>query len=66
MISIGDDVDRDADARGRDNLGTGAMNSLNQSPAEFLSVFKIKRDQAGRGVRLIEGEDRFKVNRSSV
>jgi hypothetical protein len=48
MISIGDDVDRDADTCGRDNLCAGAVNGFDQPPTEFFGVFKITRLAIGR------------------
>jgi hypothetical protein len=66
MISIGHDVDRDADATGHHHLVTGAMNGFDQSPAEFSGVLKVECDQTRRRMALIEGVDRFNENRSSV
>src|SRR6478735_4715931 len=66
MISIGHDVDRDADATGHHHLVAGAMNGFDQSPAEFPGVLEVERDQARRRMALIEGVDRFNENRSSV
>jgi hypothetical protein len=47
MISIGYDIDRDADASGQSELSAGAVDGLDQPSAEFLGVFKIERNQAG-------------------
>src|SRR5260370_39772134 len=66
MVSIGNDVDRDADATGHDQLVTGAMNGFYQSPAEFSCVLKVEGDQPRRCVALIEGVNRFNENRSSI
>ena len=59
MVSIGNDIDRDADAAGYDQLVTGAVDGFDQSPAEFSCVLKVERDQARRRMALIEGVDRF-------
>jgi hypothetical protein len=66
MVSIGNDVDRDADAAGHHQLVTGAMNRFDQSPAEFSCVLKVECDQTRRRMALIEGVDRFNENRSSI
>ncbi|MGY2845146.1 hypothetical protein ACVIWU_004983 [Bradyrhizobium sp. USDA 4509] len=47
------------DADSRDNLGTRAVNGLDQPPTEFSGVFKIERNQPGRGMGLIKGINRF-------
>ncbi len=66
MISVGNHVNRDADAAGYDQLGPRAMNGFDQSPTEFSCILEIERDQAGRRVALIERIDRFDEDRSSV
>ena len=66
MVSIGDDVDRDADSAGRHQLGPRAVNGFDQPPAEFSCVLKVERDQARRRMALVEGVDRFNENRSSI
>jgi hypothetical protein len=63
MISVGDHVDRDADAAGHNQLVTGAVNGLDRSPAEFLGVLKIEADQSRRRMGLIEGVNGFNKNR---
>ena len=44
MVSIGDDVDRNADSAGHHQLVAGAVNGFNQPATEFFGVFKIKRE----------------------
>ena len=66
MISVGNHIDRDADAAGYDQLGTRAMNGFDQSPTEFSGVLEIERDQARRRMALIEGIDRFDEDPFSI
>ena len=66
MVSIGDDVDRDADSAGHHQLGPRAVNGFEQSPAKFSCIPKVERDHPGRRMALVEGVDRFNENRSSV
>src|SRR5258706_9698371 len=66
MISIGNDIDRDADSTGHHQLGPRAMYGFDQPPAEFSCVLKVECDQARRRMALIEGVDRFDEDCSSV
>ncbi len=66
MVSIGNDIDRDADSTGHHQLGPRAMYGFDQPPAEFSCVLKVKCDQARRRMALIEGVDRFDEDCSSV
>src|SRR5258706_11110004 len=66
MVSIGNDIDRDADSTGHHQLGPRAMYGFDQPPAEFSCVLKVECDQARRRMALIEGVDRFDEDCSSV
>ncbi len=66
VIAIRIDVDGDANAARCDKLGPGAVNGFDQSPAELIRVFQIKRDQARRSVGLIERIGRIEKDRSAI
>lgn len=66
MIAVGNDIDRDADARGYNHLRAGAVNGFDKPPAEFLGIFKIEHNQVGRCMGLIEWENGFNGNRSRL
>ena len=66
MIPVRNDVDRDPDACGDNQLSTGRMNGLDEPFSELASVLEVERQKTGRGSRLIERVYGFDVNSFTV
>ena len=66
MIPVGDDADGNANALRDNELGTRAVDGVDQPSPEFPGIFKGQGSQPRRRARLVKGVNRFDRYRSSV